>query len=193
VRVWNADGAGQPLVLRGHDDRVTSAAFSPDGQRIVSASWDKTVRVWSADGAGQPLVLLGHEGPAYVHGDRPFSLDGQRILSASSDATVRIWSADGAGEPLVLRASNAQVTSAAWSPEGERIVAASADHTVIVFRAFEPLQSADDPRLWTATTYCMPLEIRQRLLGFTEEQSRKDLERCQRRVAEAFDHAAAKH
>jgi hypothetical protein len=28
----------------------------------------------------------------------------------------------------------------------------------------------------------MPLEVRQRLLGFPEAQSRIDLERCQRRV-----------
>jgi hypothetical protein len=34
------------------------------------------------------------------------------------------------------------------------------------------------------TTYCMPLEIRQRLLDFPEEQSRADLERCQRHVRE---------
>ena len=61
VRVWNADGSGQPLVLRGHDAAVYAAAWSPDGKRIVSASWDKTVRVWNADGSGQPLVLRGHD------------------------------------------------------------------------------------------------------------------------------------
>ncbi len=38
-----------------------SAAFSPDGKRIVTASWDKTARVWNADGTGEPLVLRGHE------------------------------------------------------------------------------------------------------------------------------------
>jgi len=33
-------------VLRGHEDEVNSAAFSPDGQRIVTASADKTARIW---------------------------------------------------------------------------------------------------------------------------------------------------
>ena len=32
--------------LKGHDGAVTSAAFSPDGGRIVTASDDSTARVW---------------------------------------------------------------------------------------------------------------------------------------------------
>ena len=85
----------------------------------------------------------------------------------------------------MLRASNAIAISSSWSPDGKRIVAALDDNTIIVWSDIEPFKDADDPRLWTATTYCMPLETRQRLLGFSEAQSRKDLENCQRHVAEA--------
>jgi WD40 repeat protein/predicted Ser/Thr protein kinase len=187
VRVWNADGTGKPIVLQGHDAAVNAAAWSLDGRRIVSASDDMTVRVWNADGSGQALVFKGHEAMAVVRGDRPFSPDGQRIVSSSNDGTVRIWNADGSGEPIVLRTSNVPVNSASWSPDGKRIVAALEDHTIIVWNNLEPLQSAGDPRLWTATAYCMPLDIRRRLLDFPDEQSRADLERCQRRVAEARD------
>src|SRR5215831_2935660 len=35
-------------VLRGHASTVTSAAFSPDGSRIVTASDDQTARIWDA-------------------------------------------------------------------------------------------------------------------------------------------------
>jgi WD40 repeat protein len=91
--VWSADGSDEdhPLVLRGHEGVLTSAAFSPDGQHIVTASLDKTVRVWSADGSDEdhPLVLRGHEG---VLTSAAFSPDGQHIVTASLDKTVRVWS-----------------------------------------------------------------------------------------------------
>jgi WD40 repeat protein/serine/threonine protein kinase len=184
LRVWNSDGSGQPLVLRSHDDHVYGAAFSPDGRHIVSASRDKTLRVWNADGSGEPLVLRGHEAAASLRADKPFTPDGTRIVSSSDDATVRIWNVDGTGEPLVLRASNASINTASWSADGKRIVAASDDKTVIVWNDLEPLRGVDDPKLWTATTYCMPFEVRQRLINFSDAQARADLERCQHRVRE---------
>ena len=35
------------LTLTGHNNWVYSVAYSPDGQRIVTASWDKTAKVWT--------------------------------------------------------------------------------------------------------------------------------------------------
>lgn len=35
-----------PLTLEGHTGSVHSASFSPDGQRIVSASEDNTIKIW---------------------------------------------------------------------------------------------------------------------------------------------------
>jgi hypothetical protein len=40
--------AKEIAVLCGHDDDMTSAGFSPDGSRIVTASFDKTARIWDA-------------------------------------------------------------------------------------------------------------------------------------------------
>ena len=48
AQIWDAaTGApiGRPM---RHEDRVSSAAFSPDGARVVTASWDNTARVWEA-------------------------------------------------------------------------------------------------------------------------------------------------
>lgn len=86
---------------------------------------------------------------------------------------------------MVLRPSNKPVIAASWSPDGRRIAAALEDKTIVVWSDVAPLRDAEDPRLWTATTYCMPIEVRQRLLDFPEEQSRDDLERCRHHVRDA--------
>src|SRR6478735_6332717 len=62
ARVWRSDGPGEPVVLQGHAGVVTSAAFSPEGQRLVTASTDGTARVWRADGRREPVLLRGRHG-----------------------------------------------------------------------------------------------------------------------------------
>ena len=35
--------------LEGDSNRVSSVAFSPDGKRIISGSYDKTVKIWGEE------------------------------------------------------------------------------------------------------------------------------------------------
>jgi hypothetical protein len=80
-----------------HASRVDKAHFSPDGRRVVTASWDGTARIWDAL-TGQPLS------EPLLHGqkvqDARFNADG-RFIATSAGTTQRIWSvppepADGA-------------------------------------------------------------------------------------------------
>jgi WD40 repeat protein len=130
TRLWNANGEGPPLLLRGHQGMVVGATFRPDGQRIATAGIDGTVRVWDAL-KGTELFTLG------THADKVMSVawspDGERIASASKDKTVRVFQSNGSGEPLVLRGHKHWVYSARWSADSRYLVTASLDKMIRVW------------------------------------------------------------
>jgi WD40 repeat protein len=80
ARLWDAATGKQVAILRGHDGGVGSAAFSPDGNRVVTASADKTARVWDAAIGKQVAILRGHDSAVY---SAAFSPDGNRVVTAS--------------------------------------------------------------------------------------------------------------
>jgi WD40 repeat protein len=120
------------LTLRGHTSAVTSVVYSPDGQRLASASWDRTVKVWDARTGQGTLTLKGHtdavEGVA-------FSPGGRLLASASRDKTVKLWDARTGRETLTLKGHTTYVYGVAFSPDGQRLASASWDRTVKVWDA----------------------------------------------------------
>jgi WD40 repeat protein len=104
-----------------HDQRVSSAAFSPDSKLVVTASWDGTAKIWEVTTGrlvGEPMP---HGGPVE---SAAFSPDGERVLTRSGK-TVRVWEVKTGrlfGEPI---RHDGKVLYAAFSPDGERVVTAS--------------------------------------------------------------------
>ena len=65
---------------------MNTAAFSQDGQRVVTAGSDTTAQIWRVDGSGVPVVLKGHEDTVY---SASLSPDGTRVVTASDNGPLR--------------------------------------------------------------------------------------------------------
>lgn len=141
----------QTLRILSHDGEVVVSVFSPDGERVLTASWDHTARLWDAND-GHLVATLRHDDKVE---HAAFSPDGQRVVTASADHTARVWNAADGRLLATLQGHTDAVIRAEFSPDGQRIVTASLDRTARVWNSADgllllTLQGHTD-QVWGAT------------------------------------------
>jgi hypothetical protein len=122
-RLWRFDEAAESWKLErtsnGHRGRIVDAAFTPDGQRVLTASLDRTVGSWNVATGDEPTDAI------LKHGDSVLSLAvspaGRFALTATADGEARLWRIDDAALQR-LDVGGARPGAVAFSTAGEAVV-----------------------------------------------------------------------
>ncbi len=123
---------GTRRIFIGHTDRVTTAAFSPDGAAAVSGSRDNTLILWDTATGRLQRRLQGHADWVW---DAAFSPDGRWVLSASADKTLILWDASGGQIVRRFEGHAAAVRCVAFDGAGERALSGAEDGELILWDA----------------------------------------------------------
>ena len=144
VRVWDWR-ALREVVPDGivHASSVNSVHFSPDDQRLLTASGDGLAQVFEAR-SGKPLLRI--ETQPDCDGQRcrltaaAWRPDGRKIATASVGNKACIWDVQEPGDsvslvskPYLCVEHRDTVTSVRWNQDGSQFVTASLDGTAIVW------------------------------------------------------------
>ena len=113
-----------------HRGVVESLAFSPDGSRLASASYDRTAIIWDVAKGTRIATLAGHSG---LVRDVTFSPDGELLATGSADRTARVWSMQTFEELGVFSGHDTTVGCVAFDPNGRSLVTGEKRGTVRIW------------------------------------------------------------
>jgi WD40 repeat protein len=119
--------AGRTIFI-GHEDMLTSLAWSPDAATLVSGSYDKTARAWNAATGRELRIFAGHEAAVV---SVSISNDGKRLVTGSIDCTARVYDLATGEQQLLLVGPTWALCDARFSPDGTRIVTCESTGTEI--------------------------------------------------------------
>ena len=120
------------MTISGHQNTIHSVALSPDGKRVVSGGWGKSIKMWDTANGAELMTFSGHEGNV---GSVAFSPDGKRLVSGSADKMVKIWDVENGAELMTLRGHENDIRHLAFSPDGKRIASATSGKVIKIWDA----------------------------------------------------------
>ena len=130
--LWKPSHGNKPLTrMTGHQQPVNYVMYSPDGNMIASASFDKSVRIWDGATGKFMCAFRAHVQSVY---QVAWSADSRMVVSSSKDSTIKLWHVSKKKMLEDLPGHADEVFAVDWSPDGERVASGGKDKILKVWR-----------------------------------------------------------
>jgi WD40 repeat protein len=113
--------------ISAHSDWVRCLSFTPEGTRLVSGSFDKTIKVWQLDEGIAIHTLADHLKGVFALAVSP---DGKLLASGSWDELIKLWNLETGTLLQNLNQHQASVRSLAISGDSSTLISGSFDQTI---------------------------------------------------------------
>jgi len=118
-------------------DFCSSSLWSPDGKRILTASWGgKGATIWDSETGEKLLVFTEHN--AGLSLGASWSPNGRRIATGDFSGGVKIWDPDTGAVLLSFSVPISEyLTNVAWSPDGTSLVGSGLLPSIEIYRVWQ--------------------------------------------------------
>jgi WD40 repeat protein len=119
IHLWDVARGRLLRQIPGHQRRINSLSFSPDGRSLSSTGGDPLIRLWNRATGREAFQHLGHQSAVRALAVSP--VDGT-IFTGGHDGTVRRWDAATGRELWVVTPLTGPVRSLAVAPDGKTML-----------------------------------------------------------------------
>ncbi|MCC7374375.1 MAG: serine/threonine protein kinase [Verrucomicrobiales bacterium] len=124
LRIGDIGGSGPIRTIDAHSNGLNFLGFTAGGDRLMTASSDKTAAVWEVATGSMVVGRLRHEAPiSWVD----MSHDGRWIATAGDSGLVRVWDGRTGQKVSEPKLSNSTVPEVHFSPDGRCVLAGNWD------------------------------------------------------------------
>ncbi|MBE9031838.1 TIR domain-containing protein [filamentous cyanobacterium LEGE 11480] len=126
IQLWDVATGKSIRQLGKNLDTIYSLRFSPDGETLATAGYDKTIKLWNFKTGELLRKLEGHTGTIY---SISFSPDGKTLASGSADKTIKIWNIETEKSEKTFKGHTGAIRGVAFRHDGKILASASQDST----------------------------------------------------------------
>ena len=132
VHIWDAATDKELKTFPNVAGYITDLDFSPDGNKLVSASSNNSLAIWDVSTVKQVQAINLTGDNRYI--PVAYSPDGHTIASGNANGEIELWDAN-TGQRIgdTLKGHTGATLSLVFSPDGKQLASGSADKTVILW------------------------------------------------------------